>query len=95
MFFRTGLATNPKIGYNGKQRRIGCPLGPTEHFRQIYIMDHSHTTSRQQGLTLAQWGLLVIAFVLGVGSSFIVREIFPPVHAGVIQSAPISSATVR
>ena len=49
-------------------------------------MDHSHnTSSRQHGLTLVQWGLLFTAFIVGLGSSFVIREVFPPAHAGVVQ----------
>ena len=53
-------------------------------------MGNSQTSSRQHGLTLAQFGLLLVAFMLGIGSSFVVREVFPPAHAGVIQSAPLN-----
>jgi len=58
-------------------------------------MDNSHAASRQHGLTLVQWGLLLVAFTLGVCGSFIVREIFPPAHAGVIQTAPLSPGAAR
>ena len=58
-------------------------------------MDHSHATSRRQGLTLVQWGLLFVAFMLGMGSSLIIREIFPPAHAGVVHSAPLSPGAAR
>ena len=51
-------------------------------------MDHSPTTSRKHGLTPIQWGLLLLAFMAGLGSSFVIREFFPPVHADVIQTAP-------
>ena len=54
-------------------------------------MDHSHTLSRRHGLTLMQWGLLFVAFMVGVGSSFVVREMFPPAHAAVIQTSPVNS----
>ena len=56
-------------------------------------MDNSHTSSRQHGLTLVQWGLLLVAFMFGIGGSFVVREVFPPAHAGVVQSAPLLSDT--
>ena len=54
-------------------------------------MNHSHTLSRQHGLTLMQWGLLFVAFMVGLGSSFAVREFFPPAHASVIHAAPLDS----
>jgi len=56
-------------------------------------MESSHTTSRQHGLTLMQWGVLLVAFMLGMGGSLIVREIFPPHHMGDVQAAPLSSST--
>ena len=58
-----------------------------------FCMDNSHAASRQHGLTLVQWGLLFVAFMLGIGCSFVVREFFPPAHAGVIQSATLSPDT--
>jgi hypothetical protein len=51
-------------------------------------MNNSHAAGRQHGLTLVQWGLLFVAFMVGLGGSLIVREVFPPAHAGVIQTAP-------
>ena len=58
-------------------------------------MDNSHTAGRQHGLTLVQWGLLIVAFMLGMCSSLVIREIFPPAHADVIHSAPMSAGAVR
>jgi uncharacterized membrane protein YczE len=58
-------------------------------------MDNLHVVSRQHGLTLAQWSLLFAAFMIGLGSSFVVREIFPPAHAGLIQTAPSSPDSAR
>ena len=58
-------------------------------------MDNSYVSSRQHGLTLVQWGFLFVAFVLGIGSSFIVREMLLPAHAGAIQSAPLSPGASR
>ena len=53
-------------------------------------MENSHNVSRQHGLTLVQWGLLIVAFALGMGSSLVVKGIFPPAHAGEVQFAPLS-----
>jgi hypothetical protein len=69
-------------------------LGPTGHIRK-FCMDNSRAAGRQHGLTLVQWGLLLVAFMLGIGCSFVVREFFPPAHAGVIQSAPLSPDSAR
>jgi len=71
------------------------PPGPTGHFSIESIMGNSYTTGRQHGLTLAQWGLLFVAFMLGMGGSLIVREIFSPAHAGIIQTAPLSPGAAR
>ena len=51
-------------------------------------MGSSQTVGRRHGLTLVQWGLLFVAFTVGLGSSFIMREAFPHAHAGVVQTAP-------
>ena len=51
-------------------------------------MDKSPVTKPGHGLTLVQWSLLLVAFVVGLGSSFVIREVFPPAHASVIQIAP-------
>ena len=56
-------------------------------------MNNAHTASRQHGLTLVQWGLLFVAFMVGIGGSFVVREVFLPAHAGVVQSASLTSDT--
>jgi len=53
--------------------------------------------SRQHGLSLWQWGILFAAFILGLGGTFVVREIFPPTsaHASVVQTAPVHPVSVR
>ena len=58
-------------------------------------MDNSHIVTRRHGLSLMQWGLLIAAFVIGVGSTFVVREFFPPAHASEIQAAAIHSDSAR
>ena len=60
-------------------------------------MNNSHAASPQRGLTLLQWTILIVAFMVGLGGSFILREIFPPtsVHAGIVQTVPIDSDAVR
>jgi len=60
-------------------------------------MNRSHVASRQHGLTLLQWGILLVAFMVGLGGSLVVREIFPPAsaHAGVIQTAPVHTDSAR
>ena len=58
-------------------------------------MKNSHSTNRRHGLSLVQWGLLITAFVIGVGSTFVVREFFPPAHAGVIRAASSNSDPTR
>ena len=46
-------------------------------------MNSSHV---QHGLTLTQWCFLFVAFMVGLGSSFVVREVFPHANADVIQT---------
>ena len=60
-------------------------------------MDNSYVTSRQHGLTLWQWGLLIVAFMVGLCGSLIVREIFLPVylHAGTVQTSQVNTAPVN
>ena len=58
-------------------------------------MDNSHVTDRKHGLTLVQWGVLLVAFMVGVGSTFALREVLPPVHAGVVQTASKNPDAVR
>ena len=60
-------------------------------------MNNSHAASRQHGLTLVQWVILIVAFMVGLGGSFILREIVPPasVHAGVVQTISVDSDTAR
>jgi len=58
-------------------------------------MSSLHISGRQHGLTPAQWSLLFVAFMLGLGSSFIIREIFPPAHAGQVQTAPANPDSAR
>jgi len=94
IFPESGLVTNQKIAIIGAVADRE-PLGDRpDTFNEIY-MDHSHVTGRQHGLTLVQWAFLFVAFMLGVGGSFVVRGIFPPVHASVIQTATASSGAVR
>jgi hypothetical protein len=40
----------------------------------------------KHGLTFRQWSVLVMAFMLGVGGVYVIREIFPPqsAHAAVV-----------
>ena len=47
-------------------------------------MNNSHVVSRRHGLTPVQWGFLIVAFMMGLGSSFVVRAIFPPAHAAAV-----------
>ena len=58
-------------------------------------MSKTHTTGSQHGLTLMQWGFLFVAFMIGLGGSFVIREFFPPAHAGVIQTVSSNSDAVR
>ena len=60
-------------------------------------MKNSHAASRQHGLTLLQWAILIVAFMVGLGGSFLLREICPPasVHAGVIQAVSVDSDFAR
>jgi hypothetical protein len=48
-------------------------------------MQRQHKKIRH-GLTLRQWSVLVVAFMLGVGGVYVLREIFPPqtAHAAII-----------
>ena len=55
-------------------------------------MDKSSITKPKHGLTLVQWSLLLVAFVIGLGSSFAIREVFPPAHANVIHANVIHTA---
>ena len=58
-------------------------------------MSHSRVARCQQGLTLVQWGLLFAAFMIGLGSTFVIREVFPPAHAAVIKTAPANPVSLR
>jgi hypothetical protein len=58
-------------------------------------MNSSNVASRQHGLTLAQWGLLFVAFMIGLGSSYVIREVFPPAHAGEVQAASVESGAAQ
>jgi len=58
-------------------------------------MNNSHIVSRRHGLTPLQWGFLVVAFIVGLGSTFVIREILPPVHAGVTHAAPPSHVSAK
>jgi len=51
-------------------------------------MGSPHNADRRHGLTPIQWGLLFVAFMVGLGSSFVIREVLPPAHAEVTQVAP-------
>ena len=59
------------------------------------MMNSSHAAERQHGLTLVQWVFLFVAFMVGLGGSFVIREAFPLANADVIQTAALSSATNR
>ena len=54
-------------------------------------MGSSQIADRRHGLTPAQWCLLFVAFMVGLGGSFAIREVVPPVNAGVTQVAPSKS----
>jgi hypothetical protein len=41
-------------------------------------MENSTMVETGRGLSLRQWSVLLIAFMLGVGGVYILREIFPP-----------------
>jgi hypothetical protein len=58
-------------------------------------MGSPHIADRRYGLTPIQWGLLFVAFMVGLGSSFAIREVLPPVHADVTQAAPSNPNTAR
>lgn len=58
-------------------------------------MGSPHNADRRHGLTPIQWGLLFVAFMFGLGSSFAIREVLPPVHADVTQTASSDSNTTR
>ena len=58
------------------------------------LMSSIRVVSHQRGLTLSQWGLLFVAFMLGLGGTFVIREVFLPesVHAGVVRPAAVQTA---
>jgi len=60
-------------------------------------MKNSCVVSRQHGLTLLQWTLLLVAFMVGLGGSFILREAFPSAsaQASVVQAASVHSGSIR
>ena len=58
-------------------------------------MGSPQNADRRHGLTPAQWGLLFVAFMFGLGSSFVIREVLPPVHAEVTRVAPSNPNTAR
>jgi hypothetical protein len=60
-------------------------------------MNNSLNAGRQHGLTLWQWGLLFAAFMLGLGCTFVVREVFlsASAHAGIVQTAPVNTVAFR
>jgi len=58
-------------------------------------MGNPQIACRRHGLTPVQWGLLFVAFMVGLGSSFVIREVLPPVHADVTQVAPSNPDTAR
>ena len=57
-------------------------------------MSNIRVASRQQGLTLSQWGILFVAFMLGLGGTFVIREVFLPesAHAGIVRPATVQAA---
>ena len=91
---KTGLVINPKIGIIGESGGSVSFWNRPDTVSEI-VMDNIHVSGRQHGLTLGQWGLLLLAFTLGIGSSFVVREVFPPAHASVVQTASLSSGMVK
>ena len=59
-------------------------------------MNNSYVVSRRHGLTSLQWGFLVVAFMVGLGSAFVVREFLPLVHAAsVVQTVPSSHVSAK
>jgi len=54
-------------------------------------MNHSHDAGHRYGLTPLQLVLLFIAFMVGLGGTFVLREVIPPTsaHAGVIQTVSV------
>ena len=58
-------------------------------------MGSPQIAERRHGLTPVQWGLLFVAFMVGLGSSFAIREVLPPVHAEVTQTASSNPNTAR
>ncbi|MDR0520237.1 MAG: PrgI family protein [Planctomycetaceae bacterium] len=47
---------------------------------------------KRDGLSVRQWVVLAAAFIVGIGSTFVVREIFPPAsaQAGVIRTSGLT-----
>jgi len=62
-----------------------------------FLMNNTHAAGRQHGLTLLQLVLLFVAFMVGLGGSFVLREFIPPAsaHAGIVQTTSIHSDPVR
>ena len=60
-------------------------------------MNNSHAAGRQHGLTPLQLTLLFVAFLIGLGGSFVLREICSSnvAHAGVVQTASVHSGSIR
>ena len=58
-------------------------------------MNSSHGAGSQHGLSLVQWVFLFVAFMAGLGGSFVVRDLFPQANASVIQTAPSISIVNR
>ena len=52
-------------------------------------MSNSQVASRQHGLTLVQWSLLVLAFMVGLGSTLVIREAFLPSYISMVQATPV------
>ena len=54
-------------------------------------MNHSHDAVYRHGLTPLQLVLLFVAFMVGLGGTFVLREVFPPTsaHAGVIPAVSV------
>ena len=58
-------------------------------------MGSPQIADRRYGLTPIQWGVLFVAFMVGLGSSFAIREVLPPLHADVTYTAPSNPTTTR
>ena len=54
-------------------------------------MNHSHDAGCRHGLTPLQLVLLFVAFMVGLGGTFVLREVISPTsaHAGVLQAVSV------